>query len=271
MKNVIYGLVDPITNELRYIGKAKNALDRFHEHMRPRNLVARTHKNNWLNSLVAQGLKPELIIIEECPDMFSMDEAEDFWIQYYKSIGARLTNSCNGGKGTPGFRHREETIQRLSEMKKGTKRENFVPHNKQEHVFVEGKELRLCTVCKEHQPIELFHKNKLRGTFQTGCKPCRAKKQAALRANNPMKLSPEEFKATYINRKKRTDPISEEQKQLLREKRSKPLIATNIETGEVLEFASALEAKKQGFQNTNIGQAIKHNKIYRGYVWKFKS
>jgi group I intron endonuclease len=45
--------------------------------------------------------------------------------------------------------------------------------------------------------------------------------------------------------------------------------ATNLQTGEVLEFITALAAKASGFHNSRIGEAIKLSKPYKGHKWEF--
>ena len=54
-------------------------------------------------------------------------------------------------------------------------------------------------------------------------------------------------------------------------KTSKPVIGTNIKTGEEIEFYSAKDAKKNGFQSTNICNCCKGNRTsHKGYTWKYK-
>ena len=60
-----------------------------------------------------------------------------------------------------------------------------------------------------------------------------------------------------------------ELKQQISEKKNKAIKAVNVNTGEVLKFKSGLQAKESGFNNTNLGQAIKFNKPYKGYMWSF--
>lgn len=52
----------------------------------------------------------------------ALDAAEIFWIQYYKYIGAVLYNGTPGGDGqTKGFKHTDETKQKISVTSKGNK------------------------------------------------------------------------------------------------------------------------------------------------------
>lgn len=100
MKVFIYVLTEPDGNTIRYVGKSnENRIGkRLIEHCRYSSLDLHTHKNMWIKSLLRQGLKPVLKIIEECQDN-CYKEREKYWIKYYKSIGCDLTNSTEGGEG----------------------------------------------------------------------------------------------------------------------------------------------------------------------------
>ena len=47
--NVIYILLEPETNEIRYVGKAVDLYSRIRNHYKPSKLISKTHKNNWVN------------------------------------------------------------------------------------------------------------------------------------------------------------------------------------------------------------------------------
>lgn len=116
---IIYGLVDPITHELRYIGKSVNGLSRPNEHTRPHKLKKlKTHCNFWIKSLIRKHTKPEIIILEESKSKNELFELEKFWIEYFKSIGANLTNHTIGGEGSIGYRHKKSTKQKISRIVK---------------------------------------------------------------------------------------------------------------------------------------------------------
>jgi len=105
----IYCLIDPITNEPRYIGKANNPKERFKNHLnkaRDKN----THKRNWINSLKKKSLKPRLEIIKEVP-ISEWHKYEKYYIAEYKKLGYNLVNYTNGGDGA--------TLQNNGSFKKG--------------------------------------------------------------------------------------------------------------------------------------------------------
>lgn len=108
----IYALCHPVTNEIRYVGKTINPRTRYKEHI---GSTKGTHCNKWVRSL-----KPSIPIFVEL-EVVSSDwiEAEQFWIAYFKSLGARLTNLTAGGEGMVGYTATEETRKRISSATAG--------------------------------------------------------------------------------------------------------------------------------------------------------
>ena len=93
----IYGLKDPTNDQIRYIGKTNNLSKRIGDHITEK----RKHrKNNWIKKLHREGLKPELVVIDQC-DESNWKEFEIHYIRLFKSFGARLLNKTNGGDWTP--------------------------------------------------------------------------------------------------------------------------------------------------------------------------
>ncbi len=113
----IYVLIDPRTNEVRYIGKADNPLDRLKHHLTPKQLRKKTAKNSWLKNLLAHSAKPILQILEIVP-MRNWEERERYWIAYYQKLGFRLTNGTEGGDGGAPS---EEARRKISITLKGRK------------------------------------------------------------------------------------------------------------------------------------------------------
>lgn len=96
--NFIYVLIDPRNNQVRYVGKTDNPERRLAAHLIEK---YKSHKTNWIQGLIANGLKPILTIIEEIPEGQSWEDRECYWITYHRSIGCKLTNMTDGGEQGP--------------------------------------------------------------------------------------------------------------------------------------------------------------------------
>ena len=104
----IYALIEPVTREVRYIGKTVAPKERLRYHIyAARTLQVRTYAANWIRGLLAQSLAPEMQILEECSGE-TWKEREQFWIREYKRE-SRLTNLTDGGDGMTGWIPTETT------------------------------------------------------------------------------------------------------------------------------------------------------------------
>lgn len=110
---IIYGLIDPRTHHLRYVGKTEYSLrKRLTQHVRrAKNAGVR----EWIEGLAADGLRPEICEIETVPSTGWM-AAEVFWIAFFRCAGAELFNVSDGGGQSPP--HSAETRKRLSDLAK---------------------------------------------------------------------------------------------------------------------------------------------------------
>jgi hypothetical protein len=115
---IIYGLLDPRTKELRYVGKTEGTLKkRLREHLsRARHGSRRGHVYAWLRAI---DLNPLTEILEENLSGGDLDDAEKFWISSALSSGAKLVNHTFGGEGCKGYKHTEETRKKMSGSKAG--------------------------------------------------------------------------------------------------------------------------------------------------------
>lgn len=96
---LIYALCDPDTGEIRYIGKSKNSMKRFKEHLSDISLRDNHRKNNWIKSLMKRGKIPNVKIIQKIDRDNQLNQAEIYWIKYFKKHGYNLTNMTDGGDG----------------------------------------------------------------------------------------------------------------------------------------------------------------------------
>lgn len=120
---VIYGLFDPRTGELRYVGKSTTGVrHRVSSHLYPSSLRDRTLKIGWLKSLLKRGLKPEAEVIEAVAQKTDLDEAERHHIAMFRALGCRLTNMTSGGDGLGGMSPTAETREKIAAAQRGVPR-----------------------------------------------------------------------------------------------------------------------------------------------------
>lgn len=101
-RNIIYGLIDPRTKLVRYIGKCTRGLKRAKAHSTKWCLAQPTYSAAWIKTLIAVGLIYEVTILEVTTiDLLS--QAERWWISYGRASRWPLTNLTDGGEGAPGM------------------------------------------------------------------------------------------------------------------------------------------------------------------------
>lgn len=93
----IYILIDPETQQVRYVGKANNVSQRYKAHLN-RARKHQMHKLNWINSLKSKGLKPIIEVIDIVP-IENWQFWETYWISQFKTWGFDLINYTHGGDG----------------------------------------------------------------------------------------------------------------------------------------------------------------------------
>jgi predicted GIY-YIG superfamily endonuclease len=91
---IIYALVDPRDESMRYIGITDNMPMRFKQHLREAGSI--TAKGMWLAELQRYGLRPAVRILEEIQiektQRYLVEERERYWIQALEQSGVSLTN-----------------------------------------------------------------------------------------------------------------------------------------------------------------------------------
>lgn len=92
MKHYIYGLVDPFTHMISYIGQTNDLHNRWRQHVKN---IGKTIKGDWMYKLRMAGVEPSLIILETTtPEQ--VDRREEYWISFGFTEGWPLTNSKIG-------------------------------------------------------------------------------------------------------------------------------------------------------------------------------
>lgn len=112
-KVYLYTLSDPITNEIRYVGKTIQSLNcRLATH-KCRNRNIKNHTEAWIKSIKNKGLFPKIELLD-IVDISNWINEEKFYISYLKSLGIKLTNHSEGGdKSNLGSRWKQSNETKL--------------------------------------------------------------------------------------------------------------------------------------------------------------
>lgn len=108
----IYVLIDPITGEIKYVGKTTNDLivrliGHISEVSRNRMFI---DKQQWIKFLLLQGYCPIIKLIEECPIKI-LSEREVYWINFYKKDFELLNIVFNNDEKLAEFRSHMKSIK----------------------------------------------------------------------------------------------------------------------------------------------------------------
>ncbi len=117
-KYFIYGLFEPDTNQIRYVGCTTRPALRLTEHRKLRGGSANSNVRLWVKDLRSRGLKPILKILDE-PSFEERYESEIFHISYLRFLGCNLLNKTIGGPGVSGLQFTEQTKLKMSLSSKG--------------------------------------------------------------------------------------------------------------------------------------------------------
>ena len=132
----IYGLVDPTTKEIRYVGQTTAGLSRPRKHLCPsKRGGVDTPLKSWINALVANKLMPEITILEEC-EKFQLNGLEQVHIAYLKYLGNSLLNRDGGGQGgnkLPPGPQSPELIKKRADGRRGKK--NSKPMSEEQKAY----------------------------------------------------------------------------------------------------------------------------------------
>lgn len=91
---LIYGLIDPKTRLIRYVGKSSSGMKRPRDH--GKRSCPDTYCRRWVRSLERIGLTYEIVVLEILPDHTDLAAAERWWIAYGRGCGWPLTNLTDG-------------------------------------------------------------------------------------------------------------------------------------------------------------------------------
>jgi hypothetical protein len=108
----IYGLIDPRTGLIRYVGKASGGPDglskRLSRHCKEAQ-IKKFHRARWIASLLKKNLKPHIVVLEVVPFGCDWQPVERDWITFLNRR-CDLTNTMPGGEGGPTMLGRKREI-----------------------------------------------------------------------------------------------------------------------------------------------------------------
>lgn len=93
----IYALLDPFTDEIRYIGQAINVNERLAEHLNLDRPDTNSAKRKWVRGLMREGRRPHVRVLWTGPAA-EADAKEAEFIEGYRASGADLLNLAPGGR-----------------------------------------------------------------------------------------------------------------------------------------------------------------------------
>lgn len=110
----IYGLIDPRTEQVRYVGWTINSIEsRLYGHIsEARKQGKNSHKLAWIRLLLKSGLEPNVVLLEQV-EFTTWAEAEKRWIVVLKEQGNKLTNLTIGGEGSLGYSHSPSAREKI--------------------------------------------------------------------------------------------------------------------------------------------------------------
>lgn len=174
MKTIkIYTLSNPDTNEIRYVGKTVSKLEyRLALHIsEAKKDVNKSHKNSWIISLLKQGLKPVIELLDEISYNRDWEWLEQYWISQMKSWNFNLINMTDGGDGNKNQKFSKETIEKRKLKIIGIPRSSYVrikisnSHKGKKLSESTKEKLRIANLGKRYSKETKFKKSK-KGVYQ---------------------------------------------------------------------------------------------------------
>lgn len=145
----IYALCHPHTNEIRYVGKAKDLNKRYSQHLHKSSLSKSSYKNSWILSLLSKGLFPKMVVLDYVSNL-DENSAEMYWIEQLKSAGCSLTNLTLGVDGGDTCITDERKASRSQKISNAlSKNPKSIEHRKALSISKSGKQIH--TKCHKEE------------------------------------------------------------------------------------------------------------------------
>lgn len=273
----IYKLIDPTTNQIRYIGQTDNIKRRYNDHisssLNKNSSSYNTHKSSWVRKVVNNNLFPIIEVVEECNSLEQSNIRERYYIEKLTNEGYKLTNSYISDVTEFSL----DTREKMSNARKGKTLEEIVGLEKS----IELKEyyserVKLNNPNKSNDPLvrekisntlkEYFEDKENHWAYGLKMTDEHNEKLRLAKLNNPKNVG---------NRKPRT----EEQKEKLRNS----IRGTKIKRSEILQYDLDMNLVKEWeslreierldttMSRSQIAKCCKGDKeTYAGFIWKYK-
>lgn len=273
----IYKLIDPTTNQIRYIGQTDNIKRRYNDHisssLNKNSSSYNTHKSSWVRKVVNNNLFPIIEVVEECNSLEQSNIRERYYIEKLTNEGYKLTNSYISDVTEFSL----DTREKMSNARKGKTLEEIVGLEKS----IELKEyyserVKLNNPNKSNDPLvrekisntlkEYFEDKENHWVYGLKMTDEHNEKLRLAKLNNPKNVG---------NRKPRT----EEQKEKLRNS----IRGTKIKRSEILQYDLDMNLVKEWeslreierldttMSRSQIAKCCKGDKeTYAGFIWKYK-
>jgi hypothetical protein len=142
----IYTLADPRNNEIRYVGKTVQSLEkRLCGHISAA-ITNKEHnyRSNWIKQLTNNNLLPIIELVESVDENI-WEQTEQYWIAQFKAWNFSLVNMTEGGDGNKNQFVSKETIEKRAQAIRGVAR----PLEVREKISLGHKGKKLSTTTKE--------------------------------------------------------------------------------------------------------------------------
>jgi len=256
-KAYIYSLFDPRDQILRYVGQTKQSIkDRLYGHIwEAKNSNSNSYKNNWVRSLLKEGIEPHIRIIKEIQNWTWLCNNEllilEDW-QFKNVIDTTETDYirfCNERMNVTNYMKVLPTGKRYKRRIKNCpiKEKTILQYDLQgnfikdwESISKAGKELKIqdCTISSAIN-----------------------NKRTVLKAGNFM------WKRKVGDILHKIEPLRRTQID------KKPVLQYSLSGEFVKEWNSVREPEKEGFASSSISRVCRNitgYKNHKGYIWKFK-
>jgi len=273
----IYKLIDPTTNEIRYVGQTNNIKRRYKNHisssLNENSDSYNTYKARWIRKLLKNNIKPIILIIEECLSLEESNNREAFFIKKLTDDGYKLTNSYVGDV----TEFSKETKHKMSIVRKGKKLEEIVGVEKAKELKkYYSDRLKVDNPNKTYDPmvrekisnslkIHLSNKEN-HWAYGITMSDDHNEKLRQSKINNPRNVG---------NRKPRTEEQKEKTRQSMlgkRVKRSK-ILQYDLDMNLISEWKSLREIERfdNSLNRSKISLCCKGEKeTYANFIWVYK-